>query len=784
MTPEQWHRVRDVLYGASQLEGGARVQYLDENCAPGNPLRDEVERLLAALEESGGFLDLGPRIGPYVVLDRVGFGGMGVVYHAVRDGDYRQEVAIKLVRDGAETDFRIERFRLERQALALLNHPNIARLLDGGTTPDGWPYLVMEWVDGQPIHDYCRVRNLAVEERIKLFLEVADAVEHAHRNLVVHRDLKPSNILVTPEGTPKLLDFGIAKICPEENPASTVTRILTPEYASPEQLRGEAVTTATDIYSLGAVLYEMLTGLRPQDGGRRKLCGDLDNIVLKAMQHDPKRRYGSVGHFAEDLRRYLEGRPVTARKDTVAYRIGKFARRNRVSVAAGALVVAALAAGAAGTLWQARVAERRFNEVRKLAHSYLFEVDDAIKNLPGSTAARSLVVRRALEYLDGLASESRGDRALEAEIAAAYERVGAVQGDPLFPNLGDTKGALASSRKCLALREALARSDPRNRDLQMGLASIHGQIADILDVAGDSRGAIEHSGKALAMYEALGASGELITQTYNHANRLRLAKDLDGAAAAYRRAVSLTANASDAEGKVNLATSLDGLGGVLQEMGDTAGALVNRRRGLAIREQLAASDRDNAHYRRQLGFSHHNVGLSLMAAGDLDGALDHFRQELALFDALSAADPKDVQGMRNRSLALKQIGDTLMRKGEFSGALEEYGKSLEIDRRRVSGDAGNVQALLDLSFSEGKAGLALTKLGRSASGMAMLRSGVKRQEDLVRREPSDRLLYGYLANSYTRMGEGLRATGAREAAREWDQKAQEARQGKAPAPPL
>jgi len=287
MTPEQWHRVRDVLYGASQLEGGARVQYLDENCAPGNPLRDEVERLLAALEESGGFLDLGPRIGPYVVLDRAGFGGMGVVYHAVRDGDYRQEVAIKLVRDGAETDFRIERFRLERQALALLNHPNIARLLDGGTTPDGWPYLVMEWVDGQPIHDYCRVRNLAVEERIKLFLEMADAVEHAHRNLVVHRDLKPSNILVTPEGTPKLLDFGIAKICPEENPASTVTRILTPEYASPEQLRGEAVTTATDIYSLGAVLYEMLTGLRPQDGGRRKLCGDLDNIVpgYSAQRH-------------------------------------------------------------------------------------------------------------------------------------------------------------------------------------------------------------------------------------------------------------------------------------------------------------------------------------------------------------------------------------------------------------------------------------------------------------------------------------------------------------------
>ena len=782
MSPERWHRVREVLYAASQLEGGARVAYLEENCARDHPLREEVERLLSALQESGGFLDLGPRIGPYVVLERAGFGGMGVVYHAVRENDYRQEVAIKVVRDGAETDYRIERFRLERQTLALLNHPNIARLLDGGTTPDGWPYLVMEWVDGQPISDYCKTRQLGLRERLKLFLEVADAVEHAHRNLVVHRDLKPSNILVSAQGTPKLLDFGIAKIYSEANSTRTATRLLTPEYASPEQLRGEAVTTATDIYSLGAVLYEILADVRPHDAlppsaasGRRELRGDLDNIVRKAMQPDPKRRYGSAGHFAEDVRRYLEGLPVTARKDTLAYRVGKFARRNRMGVVAGALILAALAAGAVTTLWQARIAEHRFNDVRRLAHSYLFEIDDAIKNLPGSTAARSLVVRRALEYLDGLVSESRGDRALEAEIAAAYERVGEVQGDPLFPNLGDTQGALASSRKSLAIREALARSDPRNRELQMGLAAIHGQIADILDVSGDSRGAIEHSGKALAMYQQLGAGRALITQTYNHANRLRLARDLDGAAAAYRRAVELTADPADAEGKVHLATSLDGLGGVLQEKGETAGALENRRRGLAIREQLAASAPDNAHYRRQLGFSHHNVGLSLMAAGDLDGALGHFRQELAIFEALSAADPKDVQGMRNRSLALKQIGDTLMRKREFSGAAEQYSKSLAIDRGLAAGDPGNVKALLDLSFSEGKAGLASVKLGRTRTGLVLLRSGVERQEQMVSRDPANRLLSGFLANSYTRLAEGLRDAGSPQAAQEYDRKAFDAR---------
>jgi len=822
MTPERWQEIRAVLYAASRLEGGARPRYLDESCAGDLELRDEVERLLVAVDESGAFLEPvsrqspgGPqlRIGPYVVLDRAGRGGMGVVYHAVRDNDYRQEVAIKVVRAGAETDFLIARFHLERQALALLNHPNIARLLDGGATPDGWPYLVMEWVEGKPITEYCSQNGLGVRERLRLFLDTADAVEHAHRNLVVHRDLKPSNILITSEGIPKLLDFGIAKIFSHEcndDPGSLTagTRLLTPEYASPEQLRGEVVTTATDVYSLGAVLYEILTGIRPlkienrrpfdmeqqlcareplapsvvsRPGGvaARELRGDLDNILLKAMQEDPERRYGSVSQFAEDLRRYLQGMPVIARKVTFWYRIGKFTRRNRVTVMAGALVLTAIASGAATTLWQARVAvaqrakaERRFNEVRKLAHSVLFEFDDAIKTLPGSTSARSLVVKRALEYLDYLASEAREDRSLQMEIASAYQRVGEVQGDPQFPNLGDSQGALASSRKSLAIRETLSRADPGNRELRLALASIHGQISEIMGVSGDSKGAVEHSGKALAIYEALAGSigndtrfqSDLITQTYNHANRLRLAGETDGAVAAYRRAADLSgrivaAHPLEAEGKIHLATSLDGLGGVLQEKGDTAGALESRRQGLAIRKELAESDPDNAHYRRQLGFSHHNVGLSLMVAGDWRGALVHFRRELELFDSLSAADPKDAQAKRNRSLAYKQIGDTLVRNADPHGALEQYRRSLEIDRGLSSTDPGNAQALLDLSFSEGKAGSALAALGRTREALVLLRSGVKRQELLLNHDPTRGLLYGYLANSYTRAADCLRKSG-------------------------
>ena len=838
MTAERWHQVRDILYAASRMDTGARLTYLDGQCAADQALRDEVEKLLSALDQSGEFLEPDTsrtaahssalRIGPYLILGQAGRGGMGVVYHAVRDDDYRQEVAIKLIKSGAESDFLIERFRLERQALALLNHPNIARLLDGGTTPDGRPYLVMEWVEGRPITEHCRVNHVSLRDCLKLFLAVGDAVEHAHRNLVVHRDLKPSNILITSEGLPKLLDFGIAKIFSLEDSGEPLTmtgaRMLTPDYASPEQVRGEAVTTASDVYSLGAVLYELLTGSRPLKFDTRtpaeiehtvctqeplapsaatgslgiparNLRGDLDNIVLKAMQKEPPRRYGSVNQFCEDIRRHLDGLPVIARKDTFTYRGGKFARRHRAGVVAAALVVVALAAGTATTLWQARVAieqraraERRFNDVRKLANSFLFEIYEAIDNLPGSTPARSLLVKRALEYLDGLAAEGREDPSLQMEIASAYQRVGEVQGDPQYPNLGDSRGALASSRKALAIREALLQADPGNLQLRLALASIHRQISDILDLTSNSADTIEHSGKALKIYQDLAAGmpddrrlqDELVVQTYHHANLLAGGADIRGAASGYRRAVELSgrliaANSSDPRGKVHLATSLDGLGGILQLEGDTAGALENRRKGLVIREELAASEPQNAHYRRQLGFSHHNVGLSLVEAGDLAQAMQQFRLALNLFESLSAADLKDAQGRRNVSLAHKQIADVWMRKADYHRALDEYRKCLTIDRELSVADPANTQAILDLSFSEGKVGLALGELGETGEALTILRKGVARQESLSSKDPNDVVLYGHLANSYTRLAHCLLQGGDAKTAVEYYRKAVAAR---------
>jgi eukaryotic-like serine/threonine-protein kinase len=530
MNPAEHHQLlTDLLNEALQHEPQERAAFLAQACATNVQLRREVESLLASFEESSDFIETpalalfpeesdevmeGRSIGHYRIVREIGRGGMGAVYLAERTDEYREQVALKIVKRGMDTDFMVRRFRHERQILASLHHPNIARLLDGGTTEDGRPYFVMEYIEGEPIDEYCAHHYLSISERLKLFRTVCAAVHYAHQNLVIHRDLKPGNILITVEGEVKLLDFGIAKIFNPEisqtiDRTATLMRLMTPEYASPEQVRGEQVTTASDVYSLGVVLYELLTGHRPyhltsilpsdierviceqeptrpstaalqeEEKGKRKLAfpfflspllpfsrsplrGDLDNIVLMALRKEPLRRYASVEQFAEDIRRHLEGLPVIARSDTFSYRAGKFMQRHKAGVAAAALILLSLIAGLITTVWQARraqaqqaKAERRFNDVRKLANSYLFEFHDAVEKLPGSTEARELVVKRALEYLDSLAREAGDDPSLQQELAAAYLKVGDVQGRPGFPNLGDTAGALSSYRKSLAIRAAL-----------------------------------------------------------------------------------------------------------------------------------------------------------------------------------------------------------------------------------------------------------------------------------------------------------------------------------------
>ena len=428
MTAERWQQIEELFNAAAECRPERRAALLEESCAGDPELRSHVDALLASDDAATDFLQnpvfeltaidseqkaadslVGQRIGTYQLQQKIGHGGMGAVYLAVRaDEEYQKRVAIKLVKRGMDSDAILDRFRSERQILANLDHPNIAKLLDGGTSPDGLPYFVMDYVEGLPIDHYCDRHRLPIEKRLHLFRTMCSAVHYAHQNHVLHRDLKPSNILVTNDGVPKLLDFGIAKLfsagLDAQAPETTLTVLpfLTPQYASPEQLRSEKLTPASDVYALGVLLYQLLSGHRPycskgatpaemariiceqepekpssvitrveeapttsaevrltpesvsetREGDpeklRRRLAGDLDNIVLKALRSEPEQRYGSVDEMSEDILRHLEGQPVLARKGTLGYRSARFIKRNKAGVTAGFFALALLVLGVIG----------------------------------------------------------------------------------------------------------------------------------------------------------------------------------------------------------------------------------------------------------------------------------------------------------------------------------------------------------------------------------------------------------------------------------------------------
>jgi serine/threonine protein kinase len=496
---QRWERVKEAFDAAADLPPPERATLLDETCGNDHNLRAEIESLLESHDQTDGFIEqpafavprdlfpsvdadscVGRQFGVYRVIREIGRGGLGTVYLASRaDDEYEKQVAIKVVRRGLDTEDILHRFRNERQILAELEHPNIARLIDGGTSEDGLPYFVMEHVEGEPVLAYCESRKLPIHDRLTLFQKVCAAVTYAHQHLVIHRDLKPSNILVTAEGEPKLLDFGIAKLLSAGDELFSQTipslRVMTPEYASPEQIKGESITTTSDVYSLGVLLYELLTGDRPyrlttqtqeeiaravttqepkppstaavsNSSGRdarslKLLRGDLDKIVLMAMRKEPARRYASVAQFSGDIRRHLEALPVIARKDTWAYRSSKFVRRHRVGVAAASLVALSLIAGIVATLVQARTAEREKTKAEAIsaflqrmltasdpnrhvgaAPTVKDLLDDASKRLSTAELARQPEVHAELQRTIGVTYLSLGQYALaEQNLAAALQ---------------------------------------------------------------------------------------------------------------------------------------------------------------------------------------------------------------------------------------------------------------------------------------------------------------------------------------------------------------------------
>jgi predicted Ser/Thr protein kinase/tetratricopeptide (TPR) repeat protein len=498
-------RVADLFHQLADLSPEERSRYLAEHEID-DETRKEAERLLAfdsrdsapllrniglAAEGMLSRLDaLGRRCGPYRLLRVLGRGGMGVVYLAERvDGEVSQRAAVKLLQPGLQ-DTQRERFLQEREILAALTHPNIAHLLDAGRLEDGQPFLAMEYVEGQAIDVF--TAGLGIRRKITLFLKVCAAVGYLHRNLIVHRDLKPGNIVVTQEGEPKLLDFGIAKIL-DLATDHTVTgmRMLTPDYASPEQLMGERAGTTSDIFSLGAVLYLLLTGKPPhrsEEGSpaavtlsRREITrpskwapaikGDLELILMKALRWEPQDRYQTVQQMADDLEAYLELRPIRARRGDLVYRARKVARKYWLPLSGATLAVAGLVVGLYVANRERAVAQRRFDEVRRLSNK-LFDIDRRVLALPGNSRTRQLIVDTSLDYLRRLATDVEGDLDLALDMGTAYMRVGRVQGVPISPNLGQPDDAEQNLRIAERLIHSVLAARPDNATAMLRAAQI------------------------------------------------------------------------------------------------------------------------------------------------------------------------------------------------------------------------------------------------------------------------------------------------------------------------
>jgi serine/threonine-protein kinase len=724
---KRWPEVRQAFAAALGREPAEWPAVVARACGGDSGLRREVDSLLVAHRQAAGFLSApaaplpaapeegslaGATIGPYRVARRLGSGGMGVVYLAFRaDREYRRRVALKVLKPGLDSAEVIRRFRAERQILAALDHPNIARLLDGGTTAEGLPYFAMDYVEGEPIDAYCAARRLSLDLRLRLFRTVCAAVEHAHRNLVVHRDLKPSNILVTADGTPKLLDFGIAKLLnPEIGPetlALTAAGLepMTPDYASPEQVRGELVTTASDVYSLGVLLYELLSGCHPYraraaslaelrrlisdeeperpsvalgrmpcavapeagsalgrdrrgDAGRlrRQLAGDLDNIALKALQKDLRRRYGSVEQLSEDIRRHRERLPVSARRSTLAYRAGRFLRRHGVGAAAAATLLAALlgfgVAMAALAVQLTRERDRAEQERRRGEEvtsflTRIFEVADPWRSSGETVTAREILDAGASRIGAELADQPLVRASLMGTVGTIYQRLGLP--DRAGPLL---EAALATRRKLLG-------------DAHPEVADALSDLAAVREDKGDFSAAVELARRGLAIRRrTYGPGGAAVARSLQQVGLLlRRQGSLAAAERELRQALAIRRRQSPPV-PADLAESLNGLGIVLWEGGRYGEAERSAREALALRRQALGPDHV------EVAASLNLLAVIVAANGDLAQAEGLLREALDRRRRVFHGDhPKVAESLNNLGAMLRDRGRLEDAEGYFREAL-------------------------------------------------------------------------------------------------------------------
>ncbi len=809
MEPAIWNQIKEAYTQAKGIPL-AELDHFIRELPP--EIEADVRALLAADRDAGAFIEqpyliesgrfvpdvnddlTGREIGEYRLIEKIGSGGMGTVYLAEHEGEgFSKRVALKFIKRGMDTSAVLKRFILERQILANLEHPNIARMLDGGSTGDGLPYFVMEYVEGEPITRYCDRHGLDARGRIELFIDVCSAVSYAHQKLVVHRDLKPSNILVTDNAEPKLLDFGIGKLLSPDrlSDSETVTatqfRVLTPEYASPEQIRGEPTTTATDVFSLGVVLYELLTGVRPfrnvstsasfpvtgeepkkpslavlfdhratsdakatargdhrLTGGEsaspatqrsvpdpRTLRGDLDNIVLKALRNEPERRYRSVQELIEDLDRYLTGMPVKATADTMTYRVGKFVKRHRAGLAATAFAGFLLTGTTSVAVWQAVKADReratadaRSADIRRLANSLVFDVHDSIRDLPGSTPARREIVARALEYLDKLAKEGPKEMSLQLELATGLERVGDVQGNPLGPNLGETDAAITSYAKALDIRESIF--DELSDDERYKTALLHSKLFRTFQIGGKWAEAEQHCTRATSILDGLTCSDRSNPLYSVTAARFHLEL---GDMQQTREPADFDSAVANYEAAISLCRSI-----VSTEEADTKG-----RDGMSLNDKI--HDVLQMVYRR--------LGERYESQNDNARALVAFRDALTESEALlSSIGPQKAQVELVFAIALANVGRLEAVTGSGVKGLANVNRSIEILRKAASGDSKNYLAASQLGLAYWNSGTVHSILDDPSAAMADFQRALNIQTALKKGNENDPYNLANLADTY------------------------------------
>ncbi|HQU90711.1 MAG TPA: protein kinase [Pyrinomonadaceae bacterium] len=721
LTPDEYKKLKAVFNEALELPSSDREAYLSDAADTG--MRRELERMLAAADADDDPLEtpaieqleisaLPESIGGFRIVREIGRGGMGSVYEGTRIAEnFSQRAAVKVIRNGMNNDIILRRFLSEQKILASLEHPNIARFLDGGTTARGLPFYAMEFVEGLPIGAYAREKDLSHREIVELFRQVCSAVSYAHSQLVVHRDLKPSNILVDRTGTLKLLDFGIAKVLETDNVESeTATQfgMMTPQYASPEQIRGEKITTASDVYSLGMILHELLYGEPPYHTDTKTYAeilemvsadrpvrkpttqprrhDDLFRIVSKAIRRDLEHRYASVESFSDDLSRWLVGLPVTARAESFGYKLSKFVQRNRVAVVASGVVFVSLLTGIVIAAWQARraeeqrvLAERRFAEVRTLANNVVFKYHDEIAKLDGSTGVREMLVTDALTYLDALSADAAGDTGLQRELALAYIKLGDVQGKLYSANAGNTEGSIESYKKAVALFENALTNQPGDTQITTDLVEAYDALLFSLNRA--PLGANAKAG-------LLQRSGELLERL-------------------------VAANPNDLALMIRLATYHIRSGDAYGTNDHTEGLkqkLELHEKALPIAEKLLlVNDNDPkrlqaiARTYQRLGTDHMWLGEAALKLGDKDLAELHFRQGVPyhekmveVMERVATLEPNASESRRLQIAAYSSIAELLSHTPRTQEALNYARQASILAKRGKELDPGNREADMEI----------------------------------------------------------------------------------------